>query len=222
MAKVKQNKESKDILYRLVMAILAVCVPVAAYFCDYVYYVVQSDVFKFLAQLQGNTADTGETYDSVSIHQFVQDYLPLFGQNADGATEIEEVLAPIKPAMISFAVFFVLAIILAVVLFFFSCFSKKKIVPICLSVGGLLSMIGVRISFKYIAAPFLDGTINLGSFFSNAIVSAILPYLASVSELRLTTGYFIMLFLFIAMALWAGANKLIELGEKPKPIQKAK
>lgn len=220
MAKAKQNKGSKDILYRLVMAIMAVCVPLAAYFCDYVYYVVQSDVFKFLAQLQGNDSDTGETYDSVSIHRFVQDYLPLFGESTDGAGGMSEILAPVKPAMISLAVFFVLAIVLAVVIFFFSCFSKKKIVQICLSAGGILSMIGVYISFHYIAVPFLDGTINLGSFSSNSILSAILPYLASVSQLRLTTGYFLMLFLFLGMALWASANKLIEIGDKPKSVKK--
>lgn len=222
MAKGKQNKGSKDILYRLVMAVLAVCVPIAAYFCDYVYYVVQSDILKFFAQLQGNTSDTGETYDAISIHEFVRDYLPLFDQHTDGTAEMAEILVPVKPAMISMAVFFVLAIVLAVVIFFFSCFSKKKIVPICLSAGGVLAMIGVRVSFHYIAVPFLDGTINLGSFFSNAIVAAIVPFLASVSKFNLTTGYFVMLFLFIAMTLWAGANKLIELGDKPKAEKKAK
>ncbi len=225
MAKEKQKKQgiaSKDPLYRIIMAILAVCVPVAAYFCDYFYYVVQSDMFKFLAQLKGNTSDTGETYDTVSLNKIVQEYIPLVSEYADGASGIAETLAPLKSAAISFAVFFVLAIVLAVVVFFFSCFSKKKIVPLCLSAGGVLSMIGVYASFHYIAAPILNGTISLSDFFTNPLVSAVLPFIASISEFRLTTGYFIMLFLFIAMALWAGANKLIVLGDTPKQVKKAK
>ena len=53
----------------------------------------------------------------------------------------------------------------------------------------------------------------------------LMPMVATISELRLSTGFFIMLFLFIAMILWALANKLIEAGDKPpkqKKVKKAK
>lgn len=222
MAKVKHNKGSKDILYRLVMAILAVCVPVAAYFCDYIYLVLESDIFKFLAQLQGNTEDTGATSSTWSINRFVEKILPLLQDNQTGREALFNTLDPIKPALICVAVFFVLAIVLAVVLFFFSVFSKMKIAPMCIAFGGVLSMIALRISFHYVATPLLDGTLPLSAFFSNSIITSLLAGLNSFSTIRLTTGYFVMLFLFVAMTLWAVANKLIELGDKPKAEKKAK
>lgn len=225
MAKEKQKKQgiaSKDPLYRIIMAILALCVPIAGYFSNYFYYLVNSSVFKFLAQMQGDTADTGDTYDFVSLQDIVQLLGPNFGKESTDMSGLLDSVAELKPALISFAVFFVLAIVLALVIFFFSCFSKKKLAPLCISVGGVLAMIGIRVSFHYISAPILDGTVSLSNFFENPIITAVLPFIAQVAELRLTTGYFLMLFLFIAMALWAGANMLIALGDKPQKVKKVK
>ena len=220
--KAGKNTGSKDILYRLVMAVLAACVPVAAYFCDYIYFLTQSTLFQLLAQWQGNTSDTGETYGSFSLHNIVQEILPLVQGNADDAASLGEALAPLKTPAIFVAIFFALAVVIAVVLFFFSCFSKKKTVPACIAGGGILSMIGLAISFHYMAAPILDGTVSLANLSSNAIISFLLPMVATITELRLTTGFYIMLFLFIAMILWAVANKLIEAGDKPPKQPKPK
>ncbi|MGN0520987.1 MAG: hypothetical protein ACI4LB_09650 [Candidatus Fimenecus sp.] len=224
MAKNKQAKkaiEPINILYRVVMAILAACVPVAAYFSEYIYLVLESDIFKWMAQLTGDTADTGATESVWSIQRFVQDILPLLENNENGASGIWQVLEPIHTPLICVAVFFILAVVLAVVLFFFSVFSRKKTVPLCIALGGVLSMIALYISFNAAATPLLDGSISLSAFFSNSIIASLLAGLNSFSTIRLTTGYFVMLFLFIAMALWAGANKLIDLGDKPaKPVKK--
>ncbi len=220
MAKKKQNKGSKEILYRLVMAVMAACVPVAAYFCDYIYMVLESDIFKLLAQLKGDTEDTGATSSAWSVNRFVEEIVPMLKENASGGESLMNILEPIKPAMICVAVFFALAVVLAVVIFFFSVFSKKKTVPMCIAFAGILSMIALRISFHYVATPFLDGTLPLSAFFSSSIITSILAGLSSFSVIRLTTGYFVMLFLFVAMALWAGANKLIELGDKPQKAAK--
>ncbi|MGN0571433.1 MAG: hypothetical protein ACI4K9_04555 [Candidatus Fimenecus sp.] len=217
----KQNKGPKDILYRSVMAILAACVPIAAYFCEYIYLVVESDIFKWLAQLAGNTEDTGATEATLSIQGFVQDILPLMQGNGDAASSMWQTLEVIHTPLICVAVFFALAVLLAVVIFFFSVFSRKKTVPLCIAIGGVLSMIALYISFNAAATPLLDGTISLSDFFSNSIIVSLLAGLNAFSVIRLTTGYFVMLFLFMAMALWAGANKLIELGDKPaKPAKK--
>lgn len=220
--KKKQGVASKDPLYRVIMAVMAICVPIAGYFADYFYYLVNSEVFKFLAQMKGDTADTGDTYNSVSLRRIVEMLAPSIGKESSDLSGLLESVAELKPALISFAVFFVLAVVLALVIFFFSCFSKKKLAPLCISVGGVLAMIGVRVSFHYISAPILDGTVSLASFFENPIITAVLPFIAKVAEFRLTTGYFLMLFLFIAMALWAGANMLIALGDKPQNSQKVK
>lgn len=216
----KQNKGPKDILYRAVMAILAVCVPIAAYFCEYIYTVLESDIFKWMAQLSGNTIDTGATESVWSINRFVQKLLPKLGESDGNATAVWEALEPIQTALICVAVFFILAIVLAIVIFFFSVFSKKKTVPLCIALGGVLSMIALYISFNAATAPMLDGTMSLSAFFNTSFITSFLAGLNSFSVIRLTTGYFVMLFLFIAMVLWAGANKLIELGDKPPKAAK--
>lgn len=221
MEKAKKNKAPKDILYRLVMAILAACVPVAAYFCEYIYAILESELFKFLAQLQGDTKDTGATAFPLSIQRIVTEFAPKFGGKSEGLSNVWQTLEPIHAALICVAVFFVLAIVLAVVIFFFSVFSRKKTIPLCIALVGVLSMIGLYISFNAAATPLLDGTMSLSAFFNTSIVASLLAGLNSFSTIRLSTGYFVMLFLFIAMALWAGANKLITLGEKPQTIAKS-
>lgn len=220
--KKKQGVASKDPLYRVIMAVMAICVPIAGYFSNYFYYVVQSDIFKLISQFKGDNTDSGETYGFIGAHKFVQEYLPKLSETQTDMSGVWETLSALKPALISFAAFLALAVIIALVVFFFSCFSKKKLAPLCISLGGVLAMIGVRISFYYISAPLLDRTINLSSFFESSLVSAVLPFIAKLTEFRLTTGYFLMLFLFIAMALWAGANMLIALGDKPQNSQKVK
>lgn len=221
MEKAKKNKAPKDILYRLVMAVLSLCVPIAAYFNEYIYAVLESDIFKFFAQLQGNTEDTGATSFSLSIRRVVTEFMPSFEGKSEGLSTAWQTLEPIHAALICTAVFFVLAILLAVVIFFFSVFSRKKTVPLCIALGGLLSMIALYISFNAAATPMLDGTMSLSAFFNTSVVASLLAGLNSFSTIRLSTGYFVMLFLFIAMALWAGANKLITLGEKPQTTAKS-
>ncbi len=218
----KKNKGPKNILYRAVMGILALCVPFAAYFCEYIYLILESEIFKFLASLSGDTKDTGATESAWSIHRVVQELLPLAEGKEGSAEGIWTALEPIHTPLICFAVFFVLAIVLALVLFFFSVFSKKRTVPMCIAFGGVLTMIAMYISFNAAATPLLDGTMSLSAFFSNSIITSLLAGLNSFSTIRLSTGYFVMLFLFIGMALWAGANKLIDLGDNPQKPAKTK
>lgn len=224
MARKKPNQKagSGEYLYRIVMAILSLCVPVAAFFCDYIYLVLESDVFRILAQLTGDTADTGATSSVWSLRRAVEDLLPLISENESGTAVVLSALDPLKPAMISFAIFFVLAVVLAIVVFFFSCFSRKKTVPMCIAGGGILSMIAMYISFRNIATPLMDGSISLSSFFSSSLLTSIVAGMSSFSTIRVTTGFFVMLFLFIGMTLWAGANKLIDLGDKPAKDNKKK
>ena len=214
MKKQQGIKQPKNILYRVVMAIMAACVPVAAYFCDFIYYVTKSDLFALLAKLQGNTQDVGETEDSWSLHRAVTELLPTFKGGTFDSGKLQNAIAPIRGALIAFAVFFVLAVVIAVVIFFFSCFSRGKLVPLCIAGGGLLSMIGLRIAFSYIAGPLLDGTVSLSNLTGSGLLSSLLSMVATLSIFQLSTGYFLMLFLYIGMIMWAGANLLVDAGEK--------
>lgn len=213
----------RDVLYRVVLAVLAVCVPVSAYFCNFFYTLTKSTAFQLLAQLQGDSTDSGLTADSWSLRELANDVLPSVQSLLGGdGLELPASVAALKPAAVTFAVCFVLAVALSVVLFFFACFSKKKTIPMCLSGAGALAMLAMYIAFRQIAAPFLDGSINLSDFLPSSIVSVLLGGLFTVESFRLSTGYYLMLFLFIAMLLWAGANKLIELGDRPAKPKKAK
>lgn len=224
MAK-KPKTDGHAVLYRIVLAVLAVCVPVSAYFCNFFYTLTKSTAFQLLAQLQGDSTDSGLTEDFWSIRALLRDVLPsvqsLLGEGELGVSLPASVTALKAPAVV-FVVCLVLAAALAVVLFFFACFSKKKTIPICISVVGVLTMLAMYIAFRQISAPFLDGSINLADFLPSSVISVLLGGMFSVEAFRLTTGYYLMLFLFIAMALWAGANKLIELGDRPPKEKKPK
>lgn len=213
MKKQQGIKQPKNILYRVVMAIMAACVPVAAYFCDYIHYVVRSGLFTFLAKLQGNTENPTE--DWWSLRRAVKELLPVLKDGKLDGANIQNAIAPIRAALIAFAVFFVLAVVIAVVIFFFSCFSRGKLVPLCIAGGGLLSMIGLRISFSYVARSLTDGTVSLSSFIGgDDTLSSLASLVLALSSFQLSTGYFLMLFLYMGMIMWASANLLVDAGEK--------
>ena len=91
-------------------------------------------------------------------------------------------------------IFFAIALLLAVVIFFFALISKKKIPQLIISGVGLVSVIGMLICFKSIAAAIVNGTITIADFlsgvsglFGSAVITQIIPYIAkfTVVELRL-------------------------------------
>ena len=73
MAKTKQKNKNlgTDILYRIIMAAMAVCVPIVAYFGNLVYTVIESDIYKLVAKLKGDSSDDGTSYDYWSIKRVV-------------------------------------------------------------------------------------------------------------------------------------------------------
>ena len=73
MAKTKQKNKNlgTDILYRIIMAAMAVCVPIVAYFGNLVYTVIESDIYKLVAKLKGDSNDDGTSYDYWSIKRVV-------------------------------------------------------------------------------------------------------------------------------------------------------
>lgn len=48
----KNKNLGTDILYRIIMAAMAVCVPIVAYFGNLVYTVIESDIYKLVAKLR--------------------------------------------------------------------------------------------------------------------------------------------------------------------------
>ncbi len=219
----KPKTTGMDIFYRIVMALAAVAVPISAFFCKLVHFIVESDLFALLAKLQGNTEDTGATEDKFSIYYVWKtfgDEIKNAGTGDSG--KVWESVSEIHAPIIATLVFFALAIVIALVIFFFACFSNKKKIPLALSAAGIVSVVCMYISFNAVASPILSGDISLGVFFESAIVSAILPYIASFSLLRLSDAFYVMLFLYIGMAVWSGAHIIINLDNTPKAPKKIK
>lgn len=216
MAKAKNKDLGTNILYRLVLAVLAVGVPLSAFFSKIIYAVVDSTLFKILSSLQGKTDDNGSTAFNYSIKELVDLIRAVQPDSSSSGmgSKIWASLSDIHAPLICVAVFFALALIIAVTIFIFNIFSKNRFVTLCLSGVGTVAMIAMLISFNAAASPILDGTISLATLSGSAIFGGLLSYVASVSTLNLTSAWYIMLFLFIGMIVWSGAYLLIESGEK--------
>ena len=98
--------------------------------------------------------------------------------------------------MLGTLIFFAIALLLAVVIFFFALISKKKIPQLIISGVWLVSVIGMLICFK------------------SAVITQIIPYIAKFTVVQVSSGWFMLLFLYIGMVVWSGSYVLIESGEK--------
>lgn len=217
--KAKKKITGYDIGYRVVMALAAICVPIAAYFANMIYYVVESPLFKLLSQVQGNTNDDGSTYGYLGFKLFVDKILPLLNESADNKTSITSLLnelSDIKTPLILTTVFFALAILLALSVAVSAAASNSRKLHFGLSTAGLASVIAMFVSFRYVSAPIVSGTVNLGNFFDSALMKVLLPYVASVSTFNLSSAWVIMLVIFIGLTILSGANLLIDAGESSK------
>ena len=128
MAKTKQKNKNlgTDILYRIIMAAMAVCVPIVAYFGNLVYTVIESDIYKLVAKLKGDSSDDGTSYDYWSIKRVVS--LVHDGSGDKGSlSSIWDALSPVHGALLGTLIFFAIALLLAVVIFFFALISLSLI-----------------------------------------------------------------------------------------------
>lgn len=220
--KIKADKT--DIVCRAVMAVMAAAIPVVSYFMNMIYYVVESAMFGLIAQFQGDTTDDGSTYGYLGFHYFFTVIFPHIkgnGENKETLSNLWTTLEPVHTALICFVAFFAIAIVVALVIFFVSIFSNSKKVPLCLACVGLIAAIGMFISFRQFSAPLVDDTIPLSSFFESALVSLILPFVAKISVLNLSSAWVMILVIYISMIIWTGAQLVISIGETPKAKKKA-
>lgn len=224
--KTKLKADRTDIVCRIVTALLAIAVPFVTYFMNMIYYVVESTVFGLLAQLQGNSDDDGSTYGYLGFHSFFKEggfYELIKGrtESKESLTALWETLEPVRAALIVTVVFLALIVITALAIFFVSIFSNSKKVPLFMSWFGLACAVGMFISFRYVSNPLTDGTISLASFFDSVLAKLILPYVASISVLNLSSAWVMILVIFTCIAVWTGAQLIITVGDKPK-AKKAK
>lgn len=212
------------IVFRIVSALLALCVIPAAYFINLFTYRINA-VIRTIG-------------DDVSVHKIVHDFFGEGGYlkgvfNGSGSDFLSNPsVKRLMPAAICFLAFFALALIISLVIFFFAVFSRKRLVITCLGGGGLLSVIAAKISFHMLAAPLLSGEITLNSFINSSKLSSIIGMIlkfgvsmVKFQTLKLTSAPVIMIVIFAAIVIWGLANILTDddLGKKPvKKVKKAK
>jgi len=196
------------IVFRIVTAALALCVIPAAYFLSFLKYGFSAVVI--------NIADDVSISRAVTV--LTDETNPMNGLFSGSGNLLQnEWVQSLMPAAISFLVFFAIAIILSLVIFFFAVFSNKRLVMTCLGGGGVLAMIAAYISFGRMAAPLLDGSIALGNLISTEDLSAIfsiavqlLGSAIDVEILQLTSATMIMTLIFAVIVIWGLAYILTE------------
>ena len=215
-AEKKKNKEPVsgfDIFSRILTCLAALAVPVVAYFTNIIYYVVESTVFAIYAQIKGDTTDDGSTYGLLSIHKIVHDYLPLLKDlptsKERSFAELWESLALVRTGIILTLVFFALAILTALVIFFISALTKSNKAPMICGLIGFIFTLGMYFAFRGVSLPIINGAVSMEDFFGSSIITAILPFLASFSELHLGTAWVLMMVIFFCIFVWHGALLLI-------------
>ena len=112
MAKTKQKNKNlgTDILYRIIMAAMAVCVPIVAYFGNLVYTVIESDIYKLVAKLKGDSSDDGTSYDYWSIKRVVSLVHEGSGDKSS-LSSIWDALSPVHGALLGTLIFFAIALL---------------------------------------------------------------------------------------------------------------
>ena len=95
------------------------------------------------------------------------------------------------PALVLFLIFFALLVLLVVLLAVFSAASKKRRLPLALSIGAIVSALAMNASFNAFAKPFISGRVNLNSLLgnTNATLGLLLGNVASVDYLKLAIAY---------------------------------
>jgi hypothetical protein len=214
--KIKRKTTALDIVSRVITALAAAAVPVAAYFANMFYVVFESTVFQIIAKIKGDTTDDGSTYDYISIRKIVEEYLPLIKSltSEEKASNVMSVIEPVKGALICTGVLFAIAIVCAVVIFFISVFTNSNKLPLIFSAVGFISSFCMVFAFRAFSAPFVAGDITLGDFLKNELLGALAPYVASISILNLSTAWITMLVIFAGIFIWHGAQLVVSIGEK--------
>lgn len=198
------------ILYRIVSAILAVCVPLSAFFMPLIVVSVIVPALKLRALDQ-------EQY-SIKRVLFMDTSEGFFGDIIKDIKLSEEGKA-LLPSAIAAAAFLVVAVLLSLVILFISALTNRRNLVLYLSSGGLLSMIGCYISFVIFKKPLIAPDANLLSLIEmkDSIISLIGGFVSPELEIfMLSSGYTAMLLLFIALVIWSVCFLIIDIGEDDK------
>lgn len=207
------------IVYRIVAALLALAIIPSAYFLSFFYYSFDAALVYVADEVYISGLVDMFKDDTESIKKFF---------SGDGSFLSSHGAQQIKPPLISFAVFFALALLLSVVILLFAIFSNKRLLITSLGGLGLAFMGAAYISFGKLADLLTSGQVPLSSFFDTDGFSFLIKMgiqmaggFLGLEVLRLTTATLIMTLLFAAIVVWGLAFILTE-DDKEKAERKLK
>lgn len=207
----KEKITAFDVIYKLVTIALAVAVFPITYFKDLIYF----EVIHY--GVTGSNVST--TYESLSISE-ASDLIEQFSSMTTGNDGYLKELLSLdiyRPAIIA-AVFFAIALLIAVAIIVVAIVSRKTLPVICLSGASVVSMIISYCVFTFaFARPVINGDVTLADLLntSNYLVSVVIGIFAgNVSSLRLDDAFTTVFFLLLAVFVWTLSVHIVNISEE--------
>lgn len=198
------------IVYKTIAALLALSViPIAIY----------AKMIQFVGSISIGDSYVGEHMSLYEIYEL------FFGKNAiyhpSKGAQMSEKVRETMPWLITSGAFLAAALLVGIATAVVAVCCRKKLPTLILSAVGCMTVIGLFRAFKAFAAPYLDGTINLGDLgiLGEGFLSSIASNLFKLEILQISSAGFLMFGAFGVLLLWTAAFMLVEIGET-KPARK--
>ena len=204
MSNSKKNKGLVGkIVFRVITALLALTIIPAAIYLPLVKIVASTSLMEY---------GVGEEISISELGNYVkaEDIQKLFSGENEMTEAIKSLIAP----LVCFAVFFILAMIMSLVVFGFALCSNMKKTILFESLGGVALMIAAIVSFSKAANLIIDGTVSVKELLGGGFLSGIISLFVDISTLHLASAPFIMIVSFVVIIAWTGAFLMTEIGEK--------
>lgn len=190
---------------RIVSALLSFAVIPVAFFTPMLNWIYQIMGYDILNSVLGgnltNAGDTGLTEDDFSLYG-LYDLLKGFGVDIEslfaGGT-VNSNAEPLIPYIKATAVFFVITLVIALAAGIVSIVSNAKKTQMILGGCGILSLIGMIISFEKFATPLENGEITIGSLLDVSFLS----YITKIESITLSSAWVFMVMLLAGLVLWS-------------------
>lgn len=197
------------IVDRIVTCLLSFAVLPVAFFTPLIHWIYKISGYQLIngiaSLLGGSTisdaSDTGLTQDDISLNYLYQtlkdfgvDFKEMFKSGGEIHITVEPYIIYVKMAV----VFFIAALLIALAIGIVSIFSNAKKTQMIMSGVGIVSLIGMNVSFGKFAAGLVDGKFTLGALLDADLLS----YVTDVQTLNLSSAWVFMIMLFVGVILW--------------------
>lgn len=217
-------------LYKTGTALLALAVFPVLIFTPFIKIIIVSDITSFFSSTPKILVD--DSYSLKELYELYTANKETISSSGFSLSSLpENVVSALKTPAVLFLIFFAIAILCAVLVFFVGLISKNRRWPMIISAVGAGSSFGMNLAFNNISKPLVNGTISVTDFLGEDLLSkmsgglselgnALMSLFGSGKELidirlfNLSSAYLFMLLLFLAIILWSVAFTLAEWDKK--------